>query len=1013
VLNKNTGFRAQTKATFALAVLLFVAIGLVKPVHAGPPLFPFPDIESYILRPGETATMRFFADDFDHGQISEDITWHDEVDVEISSGLPAGASVRLFDPSKPCPRPGGCVKAIEWTPSIGDVGNHTLTATATSIRVFTQTGVGVIGTSIVEPPTQMTIKIVVTDLEIDSMEVTQAIQVNQTPDELKKHLEDNGGKPPVPIVAGKPGVLRVYLTGVSQQTKATIQVLTLEPGGFLPDDLEIENKTVTLSPLCTAEDRRRSNRNIPPATCDSVNFYSEEGGPPQGTSTVWVFLIFGEFVAGGVKELPNLQHTEEQEARGQAHFNQPGLDFNDPSNFASIIFFPPILNRFDTHKFTSTVKESDELVLRAVSVCHSVDALGNWQCVQPAAPILRRRIGLLRKIAPTHSVKVEATGHKVRLRLVGDLNHDVDLDDCHDTNGDGRNDACEGDIWWELVAKRIDSLFTVFDRSVGGILGIQKYYYGMVAPDADLLGDTLGIAHELPSRGALSLTRAVDDQGMNVTQDTVAHETAHMLRRQHTNTETPATHCGLSEGDPQWPYGDNRIQSGHPIPDGAPLKSEVGFDVTRRRAVTPTDVNDLIHNNMFDVMSYCVPVWVSPFTYVGLLDVLDPPPPLPVGTPGTFWLVSGFLEDLAVDFQPLFTFDAIGPLETGAGTHRIEVRDASGLVLFTRFFIPSVAHTRVAGGGRELRGRPAFSELIPMQESAASIVLIDNTGVDRGLISIGGIAPTVNIISPTGGTLDGIQSVEWSVSDPDSDNHTFWIDYSPDGGTTWRNLDSALAELRLRADFDDLPGSIGNSLIRVFASDGVNTGVAVSEPFSSSKKSPQAEIIFPKDGDTFPLGDPVALEGLGFDVDDGMLTGFALRWESDVQGFLGRGNDRFLRTLTQGTHVISFRVTDSDRNQASDSVTISVVKRPLSEVVEDVAVPGDLDDDDDVDRTDQKILHSSLGRCAGDQSFVAETDYNASGCTDFNDYRVWFGFYREFAPPPCEDCAANSRSLFR
>jgi hypothetical protein len=77
-------------------------------------------------------------------------------------------------------------------------------------------------------------------------------------------------------------------------------------------------------------------------------------------------------------------------------------------------------------------------------------------------------------------------------------------------------------------------------------------------------------------------------------------------------------------------------------------------------------------------------------------------------------------------------------------------------------------------------------------------------------------------------------------------------------------------------------------------------------------------------------------------------------------------------------------------------------------------VAGDLDADGDVDRIDQSIFRSSLGKCAGDGGFIPETDYNATGCTDLDDYRLWFVFYRDFVPSlPCDGCNANSRSLLR
>jgi hypothetical protein len=73
-----------------------------------------------------------------------------------------------------------------------------------------------------------------------------------------------------------------------------------------------------------------------------------------------------------------------------------------------------------------------------------------------------------------------------------------------------------------------------------------------------------------------------------------------------------------------------------------------------------------------------------------------------------------------------------------------------------------------------------------------------------------------------------------------------------------------------------------------------------------------------------------------------------------------------------------------------------------------VSVAGDLNGDGVVDRVDRSILIGSFGSCTGDASFIAETDYNGTGCTDFDDYLTWYRFYKDFASTqPCEACGTG------
>jgi PKD repeat protein len=60
-------------------------------------------------------------------------------------------------------------------------------------------------------------------VEIEALEVTQAIQVFDNLITLKARLQ-NTGEPLVPIISGKPAVMRVYLSEVDVATTVTLTV---------------------------------------------------------------------------------------------------------------------------------------------------------------------------------------------------------------------------------------------------------------------------------------------------------------------------------------------------------------------------------------------------------------------------------------------------------------------------------------------------------------------------------------------------------------------------------------------------------------------------------------------------------------------------------------------------------------------------------------------------------------------------------------------------------------------
>jgi hypothetical protein len=562
----------------------------------------------------------------------------------------------------------------------------------------------------------------------------------------------------------------------------------------------------------------------------------------------------------------------------------------------------------ESHRFELEPRRAEPIVLGAVRVCDARDASGAWLCAENYRTRLGQLVALLRKIAPTASVGVVDTGETVRREI--------------DANGDGNvttGRVSEESAWWDGVVAEIDSLHGLFD-GLRDFFGLEdRRYYGMARPG--LAGGILGVAADIPSHGAVSRTQA-SDLGRDVSQDTVAHETFHTMNRKHTNTAVPsrstAPGCHLApDSTTDWPYPDNRIRSGN----RASNTLEVGYDVARHLPLDP--------QNTFDIMSYCVPVWVSTFTYNRLLlEALRRSVPVEEqvakGAQGSFWLVSGSLQGDAATLEPVIQLDTAGPTGEGSGSHRIEVRNASGAALFTRRFDPATTHARVAGDAPEPQVDPRFSELIPVQAGAASIAVLGPGGALLLSEPLAGGPPVVTVTFPQGGeSLGGVQEVRWQIVDPDSPSHSSLVQYSPDNGAlgTWRTLGRVGGD-RLSVDFDDLPGTATASRIRVVASDGVNSGTAMSGAFTVARKSPSVTYVFPDPGAVFAGSETIWLQGAGFDPEDGAIED--LSWRSSLDGSLGIGSSLPVAGLSPGLHSVTVTARDSDGNAATRTEQVLV-----------------------------------------------------------------------------------------
>jgi chitinase len=75
----------------------------------------------------------------------------------------------------------------------------------------------------------------------------------------------------------------------------------------------------------------------------------------------------------------------------------------------------------------------------------------------------------------------------------------------------------------------------------------------------------------------------------------------------------------------------------------------------------------------------------------------------------------------------------------------------------------------------------------------------------------------------------------------------------------------------------------------------------------------------------------VSLYGTAYDLEDGALTGEALRWSSSLDGDLGTGEGISTVDLSTGRHVITLRVTDSDGMVGEATREIEVITGGLED----------------------------------------------------------------------------------
>ncbi len=407
------------------------------------------------------------------------------------------------------------------------------------------------------------------------------------------------------------------------------------------------------------------------------------------------------------------------------------------------------------------------------------------------------------------------------------------------------------------------------------------------------------------------------------------HELGHTFGRGH------AAFCG-AQGGPPYPYPDGRIS---PTTEGE--DALYGFDILTRAIYPPT---------WKDVMSYCSSQWLSDFTYEGLMDELQSlqttqassAPAANPNAPAQTGRYQGLMVIGSIDpttgqtdlIPPMVLPSRVQPTPPARGSYTIVLRGARGELArypFQPTLIEEGPHFQTDPGVDRSVSVLAINEFVPYPAGATQMDILDPDGALLTSIRPGPGAPSVTITSPNGGEIvsGATLPITWKAQDPDDDPLTFTVQYSTDGGFTWETLATSLTDPQLTLPAENLPGGSTQALIRVWATDGINTAMDESDgPFTVPNHPPTLNILSPEPAIQAVVHQTLNLEAQAYDVELGSAIGASIQWSSDLEGILGMGEQLSVALSTPGLHTITAYVEDGQGGMATDAVQITVLATP-------------------------------------------------------------------------------------
>jgi len=346
---------------------------------------------------------------------------------------------------------------------------------------------------------------------------------------------------------------------------------------------------------------------------------------------------------------------------------------------------------------------------------------------------------------------------------------------------------------------------------------------------------------------------------------------------------------------------------------------EFGFDSSNSHILNPAFT--------YDYMSYCGPVWTSPYTYVGLKNRISMSQA--AMHPERAGRRDVEREHLYLNFRVHTTHDGKVDLLPSYILH------GPGLVLETGREAPVWCHLVGADGEVILVHRCHLSnphhdpdaatfdvhEAVPWDPATRSIEFLGGGKVIHR-IEVEADVPKLTVKPPRRAEKGPeLMCVEWDAHH----SKKLWciVRYTHDSGKTWRAVAADVTFWSLVVNLDLLPGG-ERCVFQIVASSGLRTVTAETEPFEVKRKPRTAAILRPKPGERFPRGASVVLFGGGHSPDFETADFDDVVWTSNLDGHLGIGHQLTTHTLLPGRHRITVSVPDGLGDEASASVTVEI-----------------------------------------------------------------------------------------